>query len=194
MILLQTKDLSFTKGLFKKKPVLKNINITLKKGDILAIYGRTASGKTALLNIISGLTSPTSGTIEKKGVFSYAIQEFVLYEDLTVEENVDFACEANNFSHKDKSAFLGKTGLKGWENVRAKQLPEGLRKMLQIACAFSKDFDFILLDEPTLGVDYVLSKTVWSMINETAAAGKGVLLTASTEDDISHCKNIYRLD
>ena len=194
MVLLQIKDLMFKKGLFKKKTILNNINITLKKGEIIAVYGRTASGKTALLNIVSGLLSPSSGTVEENGVCSYATQEFLLYEDLTVDENIDFACESNNFHHKDKKAFIERLGLKGWEKVRASQLPEGLRKMLQIACAFSKEFDFILLDEPILGLDYVLSKTVWTMMNETAASGKGVLLTTSTEDDISHCKNIYRLD
>lgn len=194
MILLKAEKLGFSKGFFKKKPVLKNINIELKKGDISAVYGRTASGKTALLNILSGLLPPSCGKVERNGNYAYATQAFLLYEDLTVEENIDFACEINNFVHKNKAAFIAHTGLSGWERTQARKLPEGLRKMLQIACAFSKDFDFILIDEPTLGLDYLLTKNVWTMIDEAAAAGKGVLVATAIEEDIKHCEKIYRID
>lgn len=156
--------------------LFKDVNLKIDRGDIITIFGNCGSGKTQLSDILCGLKKPTQGSVVKNVLLTVATQEFTLYKDLTVGENLNFISAINDIPLIELSDIIDITGLAGWENTKSGDLPTGLRKMLQTACAVIQKTPLIIFDEPFSGLDQELSKKIWHLVNLLAKEGRGIII------------------
>ena len=174
--------------------LLRSINLQAKSGELIAIYGPAGSGKSTLLEVITREKKPEQGWVERSSQLAVMAQTFDLYQDLTVMENLEFTALINGYSMKDLAQTMPLTGLLGWEKVRAGKLPAGLRKMLQLACALSRNFNLLVLDEPTVGMDTELQTMFWELVCGLTTTGKTVLFLTSLLAEAERCDPSYKLD
>ena len=144
---------------------LKDLNFTIKKGELLTVLGPSGCGKTTLLNIAAGFIRPTSGTItlgnneiNGPGVDrGMVFQQGALFEWLTVSENVNFGLrmkkEDPNTTQKKVDEWLEIVGLKGFGNTPTYQLSGGMQQRVALARCLINDPDLILMDEPLGALD-----------------------------------------
>ena len=144
---------------------LKDLNFTIKKGELLTVLGPSGCGKTTLLNIAAGFIRPTSGTISLgnneingPGVDrGMVFQQGALFEWLTVSENVNFGLrmkkENPNTTQKKVDEWLEIVGLKGFGNTPTYQLSGGMQQRVALARCLINDPDLILMDEPLGALD-----------------------------------------
>jgi ABC-type multidrug transport system ATPase subunit len=166
---------------------------SIQAGEKVAILGGVGTGKTGLAEIVVGLKKPDRGRIWRNGEVAYVPQQFMLYKDLTVRENMEFTCGINNFSPIGIDAILEETGLGGSAQIRVERLPGGLQKMLQYASALCRDFSVIVMDEPMLGLDDQLRGYVRKLIDQLTREGKGLLILTSIAAEADSCEQTYRL-
>ncbi|MEO1784328.1 ABC transporter ATP-binding protein [Thermodesulfobium sp. 4217-1] len=178
---------------FGNKKVLDDININVEKGEILAILGSDGSGKSTLIKIIIGMIKPDSGKISVNDIditkdisstrelLGYKAQEFSLYQDLTVSENIRFFGSLYALSGKDlderESFILDFIGLKDFKQRFAEALSGGMKSRLAIGCALVHNPLVLLLDEPNVGVDPASRKSVWKLLRDLTKSGKTIVLT-----------------
>lgn len=138
--------------------VLNDINLTLRKGEILAILGPSGSGKSTILNILSKLLIPTSGEVKINGQIGYMFQHDHLLEWRTIMDNVTIGLEIQKkltAEHKEKVARLLKTyGLWEFRNSFPRQLSGGMRQRAALIRTLATQPDILLLDEPFSALDY----------------------------------------
>ena len=164
---LVSKDLNMIFKTPKGETVhaLKDVNFTLKKGELLTVLGPSGCGKTTLLNITAGFIRPTSGiiTLNDKEIDGPGVergmvfQQGALFEWLTVSENVDFGLrmKKENPTKTDKKVeeWLEIVGLKGFGNTPTYQLSGGMQQRVALARCLINDPDLILMDEPLGALD-----------------------------------------
>lgn len=146
------------KGIYKsydEVEVLKNLNLSIKEKEITCILGPSGCGKSTLLNIISGIISPDSGSIEdNSSKIGYVFQEDRLLPWRTVYENIRLV---NKAASKERlMALIELVGLKGFEEKLPEQLSGGMRQRCSIARAFNYECQLLLMDEPFKSLDYDL--------------------------------------
>ena len=136
--------------------ILEDINLEIKQGDFLNIYGSNGAGKTTLLKLLSGLTEPTAGEI-KFNNDDFMDKVFILGHkngiklNLTVLENLQFI--SNNQDIKKIKSVIEKYELTSKMNTLAKYLSHGQQKRVALMKAMINDYDVWLLDEPYSGLD-----------------------------------------
>jgi len=175
---------------------LKDINFTLKKGELLTVLGPSGCGKTTLLNIAAGFLRPTSGKIslgdheingpgvERGMVF----QQGALFEWLTVNENVNFGLRMRNENKteiaKKVEEWLNIVGLKGFGNTPTYQLSGGMQQRVALARCLINNPDLILMDEPLGALDALTREKMQSLVLKIwKETGKTiVLITHSVEE------------
>ncbi len=165
--------------------LLQEVDLTIIPGEGTVIYGAAGSGKTTLADLISGFIQPTRGWIERTEEFATVAQEFDLYPDLTVAENLDFIAMINHSKVKGGQFLLSQYGLTGWEQTRAIKLPGALKKMLQLAVAVRREFELLVMDEPTLGLDLDLRLKFSEVVKKLKQSGKGILILTANEADLT---------
>jgi branched-chain amino acid transport system ATP-binding protein len=180
--------------------VLRDINLSVQKGEVVSIVGRNGAGKTTLLKTIIGLVKPRSGKISflgkditglhpfeiaKMGV-GYAPDDLRIFPSLTVEENIELPILAAGKSKRDRVEFAYSIfpKLLQYRKKPGTHISGGERKMLAIARALALDPTLLLLDEPLEGLAPVLLPELNKSIYELARSGLTLLLTES---------NIYRV-
>tara|TARA_B100001971_G_scaffold65184_1_gene59941 strand:- start:1891 stop:2688 length:798 start_codon:yes stop_codon:yes gene_type:complete len=175
---------------------LKDINFTLKKGELLTVLGPSGCGKTTLLNIAAGFLRPTSGKIslgEKEingpGVErGMVFQQGALFEWLTVDENVNFGLRMRNENKaeiaKKVEEWLDIVGLKGFDNTPTYQLSGGMQQRVALARCLINNPDLILMDEPLGALDALTREKMQSLVLKIwKETGKTiVLITHSVEE------------
>lgn len=171
---------------FAGRPVLKNINLEVEAGEILAIMGSSGGGKTTFLRCISGLIPATEGEIAVDGVdvkknpeearrrMGMVFQSAALFDFMTVRDNILFGLERrrNQISgdpSKVANEALGRVGLNGSENLMPSELSGGMRKRVGIARAIALQPKVLLYDEPTTGLDPVTTYTIDDLIKSVRA-------------------------
>ncbi|MGV3025272.1 ABC transporter ATP-binding protein [Clostridium thermobutyricum] len=166
-----------------KVEALKNINLKIKKGEIIAIIGESGSGKSTLLHMIGGVDKPTSGKVYLNGVdfsklkdkklgiirrrnIGFVFQEFNLLSSLTVEENIDMPVllDKGKVDKEYKKELISMLHLNGKENSLPSQLSGGQQQRVAIGRALSNKPDVILADEPTGNLDSKTSKEIISLL------------------------------
>lgn len=187
--LLKVNGVSFRQKKRGGECVLENINLTVSAGELVEIYGRSGSGKTTLIEVIAGIKPPQSGKVERYGPLAWVPQEFLLYKDLTVLENMDFFSRIYRY-HGDFQPLLVWGGLDRHTGERAGWLSAGYKKMLQLCVALMQDFSLLVLDEPQVGMDETQAAVLAMLLHKLKREGKGILLAApNTEYD-----NVYYLE
>ena len=183
-----------------------DISFKVKKGEILGLLGPNGAGKTTLIRMLCAILAPTSGTAivaghdiikkpeEVKRSIGYMTQKFSLYDNLTVEENLDFFSGIYKFParkrERRKQFMLEVTALKGKEKMLTRNLAGGWKQRLAIGCAIIHKPEIVFLDEPTAGVDPVSRRGFWDFISKIAERGLTVVVTTHYMDEAEHCHNI----
>jgi ABC-2 type transport system ATP-binding protein len=156
--------------------------------------------------MLMGLISPTSGTGKVLGYdiskesekirakIGYMSQKFSLYDDLTVDENLDFYagvyCVPKDKIDKKKKEILEMADLLGKENMITSNLSGGWKQRLALGCSIIHEPDILLLDEPTGGVDPIARRQFWDVIYELSKKGVTILVTTHYMDEAEHCNSI----
>jgi len=188
-----------------------HIDLTVAKGEIFGFLGPNGAGKSTTIRMLCGLLLPTSGTgtvggydvitqSEKiKQNIGYMSQKFSLYDDLTVEENINFFSGIYSVPQETKERrkewALEMSGLGDKRSVLTRTLPGGFKQRLALGCAILHEPPVLFLDEPTSGVDPISRRNFWNLIHEMAAAGTTVFVTTHYMDEADYCDRlalIYR--
>ena len=175
---------------------LKDINFTLKQGELLSVLGPSGCGKTTLLNMIAGFVNPTAGTIslgdtaiEGPGVErGMVFQQGALFEWLPVAKNVDFGLLMKKQDEKEAVALVEKwldiVGLQGFGDTPTYQLSGGMQQRVALARCLVNDPDVILMDEPLGALDALTREKMQSLVLELwKETGKTIMIiTHSVEE------------
>lgn len=180
-----------------------NVNFSIEKGKIFGFLGPNGSGKSTTIRMLCGVLRPTSGTAKVAGYdieadtervrqnIGYMSQKFGLYEDLTVEENLDFYGGVygvpKDIKEQRKKELIAMANLNGKEKSLAGTLSGGWKQRLALGCALIHKPDILVLDEPTGGVDPVSRRTFWEIIHTLSKQGITVLVTTHYMDEAESC-------
>ena len=192
MRLLETKGL--TKS-YDGRLVVKGVDITVKRGEIVGLLGPNGAGKTTTFYMIVGIVSPNNGTIvfdnyeitklpiHERARFGigYLSQEVSIFRKLTVEENINAILETLSLSRLERkrrlASLLEELNISHLAKHKAYTLSGGERRRLEITRALVTSPSFILLDEPFSGIDPIVVNEAQEIIKELKAKGLGILLT-----------------
>lgn len=171
MSLLEMKHI---KKSFNGQEVLRDISLTVEKGEVLSIIGPSGSGKSTLLRCATGLETPDSGVIRYTGTFGLVFQNFNLFPHYSVIKNVTDAPIKVQKRRKDEvyqeaRALLAKMGLSDKENAYPCQLSGGQQQRVSIARALAMNPDILFFDEPTSALDPELTGEILKVIKDLAA-------------------------
>lgn len=188
-----------------------NISLSIKKGEIFGFLGPNGAGKSTTIKMLCGLLLPTSGSgfvggydimkesEEIKKNIGYMSQRFSLYDDLTVEENINFFSGIYGVSKGKKRErmewVLEMAGIRDKRNAVTRTLPAGFKQRLALGCAILHEPPIIFLDEPTSGVDPISRRNFWDLIYGMAKGGTTVFVTTHYMDEADYCDRlalIYR--
>ncbi|QSO48870.1 ABC transporter ATP-binding protein [Alicyclobacillus mengziensis] len=190
---------------------VSDLSFRIRKGEIFGLLGPNGSGKTTTLNMISGLSDPTSGEVRVFGLnprkqsssvrrlLGVVPQETALYEELSAERNLVFHAELFGYRGREKServeAMLELAQLRDRAKSRVKTFSGGMKRRLSITRALLHNPWLVYLDEPTLGVDVQSRNVIWDYILKMKQEGKSVLLTTNyLEEANTLCDRIAILD
>ena len=207
-IAVTVKNLTRTFGDFT---AVDGISLEVSKGEIYGFLGPNGAGKSTTIKMLCGLLIPTGGSGAVGGFdiitqaeaikqnIGYMSQKFSLYDDLTVDENINFFSgiysvpEAKKQARKDWA--LEMAGLRDKRATTAKTLASGYKQRLALACAILHEPPILFLDEPTSGVDPVSRRNFWTLIYEMTRSGTTVFVTTHYMDEADYCDRlafIYR--
>ncbi|MGM0490814.1 MAG: ATP-binding cassette domain-containing protein [Planctomycetota bacterium] len=197
----------------KPKPVqaLDDVSLELRAGGIVGLVGPDGAGKTSLLRLSAGLLAPERGEIRALGVdivhdplpaqehLGYMPQQFGLYTELTVRENLDLYADLRGQPPEQRperyEALMTMTGLGPFTGRLAGRLSGGMQQKLGLACVLVRSSRLLLLDEPTAGVDPVSRRELWTIIRRLVAEEQaGVLLSTGYLDEAEGCDQVVVLD
>src|SRR5215470_5701157 len=180
---------------FKDFRAVDHLSLSVKQGEIFGLLGPNGSGKTTTINMISGLTVPTSGEVHVLGhdvrhnarkvrqVLGAVPQETALYEELTAWANMDFHADIFGISRKEKKEritnILELVQLIDRKDSRVGTFSGGMKRRLALGRALLHNPQLIYLDEPTLGVDIQARRAIWDYIISLREQGKTVLITTN---------------
>ena len=200
-----------TTGLVKRfagldKPALNGVTAQVLPGRITGLVGPDGAGKTTFIRILAGLMAPDAGEVAVLGgkagenleQLGYMPQRFGLYEDLTVQENLDLYADMRELAPAERAAryerLLDFTALEPFRQRLAGNLSGGMKQKLGLACALVKTPTLLLLDEPGVGVDPISRRELWSMVEQLTDEGIGVLWSTAYLDEAERCEQVYLLN
>jgi len=185
---------------------VNRVSFEVSKGEIFGFLGPNGAGKSTTIRMLTGILAPSSGSgtvagfdvrteAEKiKAHIGYMSQKFSLYEDLTVEENIDFYSGIYRLPPEKKQArkewVIEMAGLREHRHSRTAILSGGWKQRLALGCAILHEPPIIFLDEPTSGVDPISRRRFWDLIYELAGRGVTVFVTTHYMDEAEYCDRI----
>jgi len=189
---------------------LDNVDVQVATGQLTAIVGPDGAGKTTFLRLVSGLMRPDTGSLQVLGIdvirnpqavqdrISYMPQKFGLYEDLSVQENLDLYADlhgvAQDVRRERFANLLEMTDLKRFTARLAGKLSGGMKQKLGLACTLVRSPQLLLLDEPTVGVDPLSRRELWEIVQQLREQEQlSVLLTTAYLDEAERCASVYVL-
>ncbi|MBT3216631.1 MAG: LPS export ABC transporter ATP-binding protein [Candidatus Marinimicrobia bacterium] len=196
--MMTEKQILSTKGLYKqygRRLVVSNVDLEVRKGEIVGLLGPNGAGKTTTFYMITGMIKPTKGKIllnenditneamyrrARKGI-GYLAQEPSIFGKLTVEENLKLVLEMSSFNKDAQEEKIEKLledlSITHLRNNKGNNLSGGERRRVEISRTLALDPDFILLDEPFAGVDPIAVEDIQSIVHSLKKRNIGVLIT-----------------
>ncbi len=205
--ILSCEDLTkeFMRGPKEKIKALDSVTLRVARGAVTGLIGPDGAGKTTLIRIATGLFTPEAGSIRVLGFdvatnpqavqsrVGYMPQRFGLYEDLTVEENLNLYADLHGISPETRSErypqLMQMTGLGPFTGRLAGKLSGGMKQKLGLACTLVSTPELLLLDEPTVGVDPLSRRELWEIVYRLVREqGLTVLLSTSYLEEAERCE------
>jgi ABC-2 type transport system ATP-binding protein len=185
---------------------VNNVSFTVQRGQIFGFLGPNGAGKTTTIRMLLGLLTPTAGAAKVVGFdvvkqsepmrqrIGYMSQKFSLYNDLTVDENLNFYGGVYGVRgqklRERKDYILRMAGLTGRERELTRNLSGGWKQRLALGVAIIHQPEVLFLDEPTAGVDPISRRAFWELIYDLAENGTTILVTTHYMDEAEHCQEL----
>lgn len=198
---------SFIEGL---PPALNDVSAQILRGQIVGLAGPDGAGKTTLIRLIAGLLLPTKGSLSVNGhdtvsepgyiheITGYMPQKFGLYEDLTVQQNLNLYADLTGVTGEERKDTFEKlmafTSLKPFVDRLAGNLSGGMKQKLGLACALVRKPTLLLLDEPSVGVDPISRRELWKMVQDLLKDEITIIWSTAYLDEAERCEMILLLD
>lgn len=193
-----------------RQTALDNVSFDAQAGALSALVGPDAAGKTTLLRLAAGLMRASQGELTVLGIdvaahpqavqdrISYMPQRFGLYDDLSVQENLDLYADLHGVPHKERTPryarLMEMTDLGRFTERLAGKLSGGMKQKLGLACTLVRSPDLLLLDEPTAGVDPLSRRELWEILEQLVQEEKlAVLISTSYLDEAARCSHVVVL-
>ena len=202
-IAVSVRDLEKRFGAFV---AVNRVSFDVARGEIFGFLGPNGAGKSTTIRMLCGLLAPSAGSGAVAGFsvvsqqerikenIGYMSQKFSLYEDLTVEENIDFYSGIYRVpadrKKERKEWVIGMAGLESHRRSPTSVLATGWKQRLALGCAILHEPPIIFLDEPTSGVDPISRRRFWDLIYELAAKGVTVFVTTHYMEEAEYCDRI----
>ncbi len=194
---------------FGEEMAVDDLTLEVAPGELFGIVGPDGAGKTTVLRMLAGVLPPSGGSglihgidvaEDPEGVkpfIAYMSQQFGLYTDLTVRENIDFYADLYRVPRKDRPPRLERlfafSNLGDFQDRLAGNLSGGMKQKLSLCCALIHHPDVLLLDEPTFGVDPISRRDLWLILHEMVEEGVTVLVSTSYLDEAERCDRVALL-
>jgi ABC-2 type transport system ATP-binding protein len=204
---VETRDLVKRFGDFV---AVDHVTLSVARGEIFGFLGPNGAGKSTTIRMLCGLLQPTSGTATVGGLdimtqsetikkhIGYMSQKFSLYDDLTVEENIDFFSGiygvARDRREERKNYVLRMAGIEQRRKSLTRLLSGGWKQRLALGCAILHEPPVLFLDEPTSGVDPIARRTFWDLIYQLSAAGNTIFVSTHYMDEAEYCHRLALMD
>ena len=193
-------DLTVIRGRTK---ILSEFNLEVESGAILGLLGPSGSGKTTIMRSVAGLQQLTSGSIRVLGSsagdkslrtrIGYSTQDASIYRDLTCSENVDYFAALQGHRGSSTDEILELVDLGKNRKQLAATLSGGERARLALATALVGAPEILILDEPTVGLDPLLRRDLWSLFHRFTDEGKTLLVSSHMMEEADHCDELVLL-
>jgi ABC-2 type transport system ATP-binding protein len=183
-----------------------HVSMRVHKGEIFGFLGPNGAGKSTTIRILCGLLTPTEGRASVAGLdvatqpeeirrnIGYMSQKFSLYDDLTVEENIDFFTGIygvpRDLRAQRKDYVLAMAGLSERRNALTRTLSGGWKQRLALGCAILHDPPILFLDEPTSGVDPIARASFWALIQDLSRTGHTIFVSTHYMDEAEYCHRL----
>jgi ABC-2 type transport system ATP-binding protein len=200
---VEISDLVKTFGAFV---AVDHVSLNVSRGEVFGFLGPNGAGKSTTIRMLCGLLLPTSGRALVDGIdvakdpesvrqrIGYMSQRFSLYDDLTVEENINFFLGVygvpNGLRAERKQYALHMAGIGERRRMMTRTLSGGWKQRLALACAILHAPPILFLDEPTSGVDPIARRAFWDLIYEMSAAGQTVFVSTHYMDEAEYCHRL----
>ena len=191
---------------FNLVEAVKDVSFSVNKGNIFGLVGSDGAGKSTLLRLIATMIKPTQGEIlvsglnvvtqrqKIKNIIGYMPQRFGLYQDLTVDENINFFMDVFGIARaerkKRKDKYLGFSNLLPFVDRLAGNLSGGMKQKLGLACVLVHEPQLLILDEPTNGVDPVSRHEFWEILGNMKQEGMTILVSTAYLDEGELCDQL----
>lgn len=191
---------------FGKTLAVDGLDMRVERGEIFGLVGPDGAGKTTTIRMLAGIMEPTAGSARVLGYdvvsdaeaikrrMGYMAQQFSLYGDLTVAENIDFYADIFALEGAEREAtierLLGFSQLSSFTERRAADLSGGMQKKLALACALLHRPEVLILDEPTTGVDPVSRREFWEILTDLHLQNVTILLSTPYMDEAERCSRV----
>ncbi len=185
---------------------VNGINLQVKKGELFGLIGPDGAGKTTLIRTICTLLLPDDGSILVKGMevtqnipkiralLGYMPQRFSLYQDLTVEQNLNFFADLFQVPQAKRESRLNQlfqfSKLEPFKKRASGDLSGGMKQKLALSCALIHTPEVLVLDEPTFGVDPVSRQEFWEILHSIRAEGTTILVSTAYMDEADLCDQV----
>lgn len=193
-----------------RQTALDNVSFDAQAGALSALVGPDAAGKTTMLRLAAGLMRASQGELSVLGIdvaahpqavqdrISYMPQRFGLYDDLSVQENLDLYADLHGVPHSERTPryarLMEMTDLGRFTTRLAGKLSGGMKQKLGLACTLVRSPDLLLLDEPTAGVDPLSRRELWEILEQLVQEEKlAVLISTSYLDEAARCSHVVVL-
>ncbi len=202
-------DVIRTDGLTRKfgdNTAVDNLNLAVREGEVFGLVGPDGAGKTTVMRLLAGLMPPTAGeawvygshTVQDseqlRNHISYMPQRFGLYQDLTVQENIDFYADLYNVARQVRREkipeLLAFSNMEPFRDRQARKLSGGMKQKLALACALVHTPRVLLLDEPTNGVDPLSRRDFWRILHRLLEEKVTIFVSTAYLDEAERCTRI----